>query len=166
MKKIKVTVNSEGIALINCPVCGLVKQVSMLKFKGEKHLLKIRCECKKMLNVELDFRKYYRKSVELSGMFFNYTMAEKTESSSVDTKVQKCKIANISQGGTGLQVLEGAVPKVGNDIRVKFNLDDNKNSELDRRLVVRVSRKKYLGCEFTDMEYYLYDKTLGFYLMA
>ena len=165
MKKIKVSVNSEGFALINCPSCGLVKRVSLVKFKGEKHTLKVRCGCGVMLSADLDFRQFYRKATDLEGMFVNYSLVDPDEATAESYVVHKCRIMNISQGGLGIQVPEGPVVKAGDDLRIKFTLDDKKNSELDRRVVVRAVRDNYLGCEFTDLEYYIYDKTLGFYLM-
>ena len=165
MEKLKVSVNEEGFALINCPSCGMVKRVSLEKYKGDKHNLKVRCACQEVLSVDLDFRKFYRKDTDLDGMLVNYSLVDPEKATAEDYIVRKCKILNISQGGLGIQIIGGHAVKVGDDLRVKFHLDNKSNTVIDRRVIVRVVRGKYLGCEFTDMEYHLYDRELGFYLM-
>ena len=50
------------------------------------------------------------------------------------------------------------------EVRVTFTLDDAKQSKIEKDVVVRVIEDKYVGCEFTDRA--IFDKTLGFYLMA
>jgi len=72
-------------------------------------------------------------------------------------------VRNISLTGIGFETLSPHGLGKGDEIRVRFTLDDAKQSEIERDVIVRVVKDKYIGGEFSDPN--LYDKTLGFYLM-
>ena len=165
MEKIKVSVTQDNKIALHCPFCGMVKQVSVSRFKDKKHTLKIRCSCQKMLTVDLDFRKKYRKLTNLRGEYLNLTHKQVNNQGHEQLQVHQCQIVNISLTGLGLLVFSGHAVKQGDRIRVRFTLDDKKKSEIDRKLIARVVRKDYIGCEFIDDAYHIYDKTLGFYLL-
>jgi len=143
----------------------MVKQVSVAKFKDEKHTLKVRCSCQKMLSLDLDFRQKYRKLTNLRGEYLNLTHKQKNNRGHESLQAHQCQIVNISLTGLGLLVFPEHGVKQGDTLRVRFILDDRKKSKIDRQLVVRVVRKDYIGGEFIDDAYHTYDKTLGFYLL-
>jgi hypothetical protein len=165
MEKIKISVNSDNMIVLHCPFCEMVKQVSVAKFKDEKHTLKIRCSCQKMLTVDLDFRQKYRKLTNLRGEYFNLTHEQKNNRGHESLQVHQCQIVNISLTGLGLLVFSGHGIRQGDRLRVRFNLDDKRKSEIDRKLIVRGVRGNSIGCEFIDDSYQKYDKILGFYLL-
>lgn len=164
MEKIKAYVSSDNKIALHCPNCGLVKQVSVAKFKGDKHTLKVRCSCRKLMTVELDFRRKYRKRTNLYGEYAVLTYENQRKRMLDEPLFHKCLIVNISLTGLGLVISPHAL-KTGDELRVRFTLDDKKKSEMDRTVVIRVVEQTYIGCEFNDDAYYQYDKTLGFYLM-
>jgi hypothetical protein len=165
MEKIKASVSAGNMISLHCPKCGLIKQASVARFKGDKHTLKVRCSCGNLLTVELDFRQKYRKTTNLHGEYAVLSPGvQQKKAPDVKPLFYKCLIANISLTGLGL-ILSGHKLKIGDELRVRFILDDKKESEMDRNVVVRVIDKNYIGCEFNDDAYYQYDKTLGFYLM-
>jgi len=62
-----VHVDGENFATISCPYCGVKKRIPAEKFKGQQHKLTVRCKCANHFDVQLNFRRYYRKSVALPG---------------------------------------------------------------------------------------------------
>jgi len=151
----KVYVNQEGFAVLKCPVCMATKISKVHDFKGERHIVKVRCKCQNIFTVNLEFRKSYRKPTKLSGDFFGV---------SKEGVRGKLLIQNISKGGLGAQVIGMNNNQVGDELRVKFTLNDQHGSMIDKRVVVRLVRQNYLGCEFLDSD--MHDKALGFYLMV
>ena len=105
--------------------------------------------------VELEFRKAYRKDIKFSG---DYVLLPDRNISG------KMMVINISKTGVGFQVLGAVNIKEGSRLQVKFNLDDKHNSIIDKKVVVRLVKNNYVGCEFKDTT--AHDKALGFYLMV
>jgi hypothetical protein len=151
----KVYVNQEGIAVLKCPSCEAVKTTTVDKFKGSKHVLKVKCTCKQTFMVELEFRKAYRKDIKLAGDFYHLVNRSARG---------RMMVINISKTGIGFQVLGAVKIREGNELQVSFNLDDKHNSLIDKKVVVRLVKNNYIGCEFTEKT--SHDKALGFYLMV
>ena len=151
----KVYVNQEGVAVLKCPFCEAVKTTTVEKFKGSRHVLKVKCTCQKAFMVELEFRKAYRKDIKLAGEFVHLPTRNARG---------KMLVINISKTGIGFQVLGAVNVREGNDLQVKFNLDDKHHSLIEKRVVVRLVKNNYIGCEFVDST--AHDKALGFYLMV
>lgn len=163
MAKDEVFVNQDNMALFHCPYCGKMKHVSVEKFKGKKHSLKVKCSCTRTFAVNLNFRKRYRKETDLDGRYLKMAGGRPAK---INTEGDvNCKIVNISMGGLGLRILDGQAMAGGDNLIVNFTLDDKKQSELTRRVVIRHVKDSYVGCEFNDSDDHAYEKTLGFYLM-
>ena len=151
----KAYVNKEGVATLTCPYCDLVKTTTVEKFKGSRHVLRVKCACLKNFIVQLEFRKAYRKEIKLVG---DYAILPDRFT------VGRITVVNISKTGIGFQVLGGVYMKEGDMLQVKFNLDDVHNSLMEKKVIVRLIRDKYIGCEFAEQN--TQDKALGFYLMV
>ncbi|MBI9074699.1 MAG: PilZ domain-containing protein [Desulfatibacillum sp.] len=149
-----VYVNSDETAVFVCPHCGASKTTSVSKFKNQRGAIKVRCACKEVYRTQLEFRKTWRKSTELNGL---YTKA------SDETMGGRMVVKNISQGGVGFVTKSKNRLEIGDLINLKFNLDDTEKSQIRKRAVVRVVEENYTGCQFTDISG-TYDKALGFYL--
>ena len=152
----KIYVTPAGSAIVKCPDCEMVRTLAADKFRGAKHILHIKCSCKKIFRVNLEFRKFYRKLASLPGKYV--LLPEKIHRS-------RMMVANISQGGVGLHILGGHQLSDGQELQVCFTLDDQHRSEIDRRAVVRFVEKNNVGCAFIDNSS-APDKALGFYLMV
>lgn len=152
----KVYVTPSGSAIIKCPDCEMVRTLVADKFRGAKHILNVKCSCKNIFRVNLEFRKFYRKPTNLPGKYV--LLPEKIHHS-------RTMVANISQGGVCFHILGGHQLGDGQEIQVCFSLDDHHRSEIDRQAVVRFVEKNNVGCAFTDNSS-APDKALGFYLMV
>ena len=149
----KVYVNEDGKAVIVCPHCGTSKTVSVAKFRPSRNALKVRCTCRSTFTVCLEFRTAYRKQIYLPG---HYTKMPVSWGDMV--------VKNISLSGIGFETVTEHQLKVGDEVTVKFTLDDVSGSVVKKKVVVRVVKDKYIGCEFYERAHY--DKALGFYLIS
>ncbi|MEN8136511.1 MAG: PilZ domain-containing protein [Thermodesulfobacteriota bacterium] len=152
----KIYVTPAGVAIIKCPDCEKVRTLTVDKFRGTKHTLNIKCSCKRRFQVNLEFRKFYRKTARLPG---DYVL--------LPGKIHRGKmtVVNISQGGVGLQVMGTHRLSPGQEIQICFTLDDKHESVVDRRVVVRVVSKNNVCCEFAGNGS-SHEQALGFYLMV
>ncbi|MCK4838137.1 MAG: PilZ domain-containing protein [Desulfobulbaceae bacterium] len=152
----KIYVTPSGVAIIKCPDCEMIRTLTVDKFRGTKHILNIKCSCKRLFRVKLEFRKFYRKKAELSGDYV--LLPEKIHRG-------RLMVVNISQGGVGVHILGTHRLSAGQEIQICFTLDDKHGSVIDRRAVVRVVSKNNVCCEFKGNGS-SHDKALGFYLMV
>ena len=74
------------------------------------------------------------------------------------------EVKNVSMTGIGFETLAEHSLKEGDEVTVKFALDDSSRTEVKKRVVVRVVKDNYIGCEFADFAEF--DKALGFYLTS
>jgi hypothetical protein len=146
-------VNSEGIATIKCPKCGVIKNLPAAEFRGRQHTLKVRCKCDYAWSILLDFRRHYRKKAELAG---TYTLIPPASGSGGVT------VLNISRSGVGFRVKGMHSIMIGQKARLRFTLDNKKQTPIDKNVIIKAVNAGYIGCEF--IEDRAFDKDLGFYL--
>lgn len=149
-------VDSNDMAIITCPNCGIIKKVSVSKFKNSKHKISTRCQCGKRFDLQLNFRSSYRKAVNLPGTFM--IISPKTS--------HWCEMAirDISRAGVGFENMDSVVVSKGDTLRIKFKLDNGKGTLIEKKVIVKIIRDKYVGCEFKNLA--LEEKELGFYLFS
>jgi hypothetical protein len=150
----KIYVDSDNNATLLCPHCGISKTANVEKLKVRGDPLRIRCMCGEAFSVTFEFRKAHRKATNLVGHYCKLPARDDWHGMTVK---------NVSSTGVGFETYNPHDLSKGDEVMVKFTLDDTKRSELKRDVIVRVVKDKYIGCEFSDPD--LFDKTLGFYLM-
>jgi hypothetical protein len=74
------------------------------------------------------------------------------------------RVKDISLNGMSLFVSGAKTFDAGDILKVSFNLDDARQSAVEKKLVVRRVNPPYFGCEFAPNE--TIDKALGFYLLS
>ena len=154
MQSITTHVDSDGTTAITCPVCSNQKRISVATIKHKKRVLKVRCSCKTVFSVQLNYRSHYRKSVSLSGTYKTYRQNEKCKGLT--------QITNISTGGLQYCVVGLNRLYPGSVVDLDFQLDDKQLSLIKKRAVVRYSHDNVVGCEF--MAKGDSDRALAFYL--
>lgn len=153
----KTFVRPDNTAVINCPHCGHQKTVTVDTYKGNKSHLKIKCACKKVFTVNLEFRKRVRKRTSLKGTYVNHSQQNKRGS---------LVVKNISVSGLEFSTYDTHVFAVEDDLTVEFNLDNDQRSEIIKEVTVRAVRKNSIGCEFERSGEFAFDGPLGFYIMS
>ena len=150
---IKCYVSDDNRITLNCPNCGAVTATDVSNFKGIKNQIKVRCKCKEIFTCFLEFRKHYRKKVKIGGEYVNL----RNKQSDLMT------VNDISLGGIGFSSMTRHAIRVGDDLRLKFRLDDKKRTEIQLEARVKSVRDYNVGAQFH--EPHQYKKDLSFYFM-
>ena len=151
---VKTFVSENGFAAITCPNCGLTKQIPVADYCGSKNVIKVRCRCQETFSTELEFRQQFRKPTNLSGKYDIVT----------DAGGGRATIKDLSKNGIGFMVSGIHNVRVGHKILIDFTLDDQKQTPLRKRAVVRSVCNNRIGCEFRKDQ--AFEKDLGFYLRS
>jgi c-di-GMP-binding flagellar brake protein YcgR len=153
----KIYVSKYNTALVRCPGCGRSQLYSVDQFKGVRYAIKVACSCKAVFHVKIDFRRKYRKEINLPGSYAPVSQAKRADWGRIVLK-------NLSMTGVGF-VIHGNHHIIREDaLVVKFTLDDRPRSEIEKPVIVRNVQGNYLGCEFQSLA--AYEKALGFYLLT
>ena len=135
----KTYVRPDNTAVINCPHCGRQKSIPADSFRGSKSKLKIKCACKNIFTVQLEFRKRVRKRTNLRGTYINHTRKESSG---------KIIVRNLSVIGLEFTTLDIRNFKMGDELTVAFTLDDEQRTEITKEAIVRDVRPSTIGCVF------------------
>jgi hypothetical protein len=139
-------------AVISCPHCNFTKKVNAMQYRNSGKSLRVKCRCGDIFVCTIDFRKHYRKKVNLAGV---YTVL-------ANQRTGDMLVEDISMGGLGFNNMTPHDLKNGDILEVKFRLDDRNLTELKRKVKVMLLKGHFIGTEF--MEKNRFDKELGFYL--
>ena len=160
MKEIKIDVPlftfyayTNNQATIVCPICDFKKKIDAVPYKTVNRALKVKCICGEVFRCVIEFRKCYRKKVNLSGEHFS----KKTGKRGV------FRVEEISMGGMKFTSLDPHGIGKGDALEVKFLLDDPDKTEINKRAVVLRVEDLTVAIKFTDKNGW--DKQLGFYMM-
>ena len=105
---------------ITCPKCGLAMSRNVTNFKDTPKRLKAKCKCGEVFRIFLEFRRYYRKIVRISGDYFIQDKDEKGE----------VLIKNISIDGIKFETLKPHNIFKDDLVELNFVLDNPNKTEL------------------------------------
>lgn len=168
MEPKKIYVSKDSTAVLLCPHCGETKKVSVSQFKEKKHTIKIKCVCEQVYSVNLEFRKIFRKKVRLYGSYAKlYAKNPKdTFKGKRNDAIEQGNIIvkDIAKNGIGILTLETHSLKTGDELKVKFALDDSIKTEIEIKVIVKWVKDNLVGCEIIDSQQD--SRKLGFYLLS
>jgi len=149
-------VRKNDTAALTCPHCGQWRLISADPFRGSKHKLKVKCTCKKIFKVLLEFRRKVRKKTHMRGTYLKHSQ-----------KGTKADIVILDVSVIGLTFSSLYIPslKVEDMLRIEFTLDDMQQNEVMRDVVVRNVWQKRVGCEYLAPGR-SFEGPLGFYVMS
>ena len=154
MAEVKAFVRSNNTATIICPACNAAKKISAEPYRSKNKGIKVRCRCGEVFTLRLDFRSHYRKLTDLPGTYAITTQGK--------TGGGVIHIRNISREGIGFTVTGMHHLEPGLELTLKFRLDDKQKTKLEKKAIVRLVEKNYIGCQFVKTA--VEEKALGFYL--
>ena len=154
MKSVYAFVNKENYITFTCPYCEHAHRISVKKVEGEKHSIITKCICGERFEARLDFRQFYRKSVDLDGKVLNVTMGS--------DKWFSMNVLDISMAGIRFKARGPKGIEKGHRLHVRFTLDGAMDNTIDKEVRVVHTRKDIYGCEFLNLAYE--EKVLGYYL--
>ena len=83
--------------------------------------------------------------------------------STESTKMQKVTVIDLSMVGLRFKVVGNSDIEKGHILRVRFTLDNQKATEVEKEVGVLNNKDDEFGCEFLIIDY---EKELGFYLRS
>ena len=160
----KVFVKADDTATIHCPQCQCAKTVAVGKFRSKRHTIKARCTCGHSFFVSLDFRRSYRKKTALPGRYITQApeihsrIGKKTYLAGTYTMETPaaCNIpmlvTNLSNGGLQFTTIDSHALKVNQQLHIVFTLDDQKQTEISKGVIVHSVTDNIIGCRFDGNE--------------
>lgn len=153
---VEVFVHKKIVVSFACPNCGLEKSVNVERIKDVSHW-KINATCRRCAHkfkVSFNFRKYYRKETSLRGLL--YSSFETLES------FAEVNVTDLSLTGIGF-ACDRCVLKEGSVMVVRFLLDDERNSAVEKEIMIQSVRGDKIGAVFVGTEGF--DVILGKYIL-
>jgi hypothetical protein len=146
--------DANDMVKITCPKCGIAKSFNANEYKKSNMGIKARCTCGNVFRCIIEFRKYYRKAVNFAGNYRN----EKTGDAG-SMAVESISLAGIDF----INLTTGNLIMKNDMLEISFHLDDNSHTLIKRKAKVTSSDENMINAAFINFQ--LYDKDLGFYLM-
>ncbi|GEM_PF-1636769 len=157
---VKVPIIDEKM-MITCPQCMRQDPVGLDRFKAFNKTITATCPCGFAFDLTPEKRSFYRKSVDLEGVFLQIKSRSLVSDSAGYSG--KIRIANISKNGIGFHTEGSNRLLTGDRLRVKFTLDNRVRSKIVKQIRIKNVNKTYVGGQFLGSD--KNDITLGFYLM-
>jgi len=132
---IKAHLDATGKASFICPACRTVfrKDLSAARGIGTGSRVRCSCPCGKRFTAVLERRRHTREATDLTGAYHH----ERHQFRGL------IKVKNVSRSGAGIEMNAQREVALGDNLTLKFNLDD-----MSREAVIRKRDGKYLGVEF------------------
>ncbi len=146
-------VKSGDEATIVCPQCNGAKIIAVRQFRHHLHRLIVKCRCGYSFKVQLEFRRHFRKTTDLSGTYEPVAPA---------IGGGKAKVVNLSLSGACFELRGVHDLKVGQRGVLIFTLDNRKETVLSKSMFIRSVTGNLIGGEFVEDR--AFEKELGFYL--
>lgn len=157
-------VNSNDEISLLCQECGNFLMVDASPYKVMPSELDVTCDkCGHTFTLSLNFRNFYRKETNLSGICA--IVDTPWPGDTID--FENCTgiiVENLSRTGIGFKLKSPLSLFAGDILLVKFTLDNTKRSSVTKTVIVRRITDDYIGAEFFP---YIdeRDKDLAFYIM-
>ena len=148
----KVYVSEDNTAVIICESCGRQKRLVRIGDEYSGRPVRVHCTCGSVFFILLERRRYFRKNVDLPGLYLKPPQSGEKE----------MFVRDISLGGLRFETVEDNDLREGDIIRVRFRLDDPHRTKIDRSVVVRYVRYRMVGVEYFKDD--PNDRALGAYL--
>lgn len=153
MAIVKIHVRDDHTATLVCPACGSIRQIAADRFRQTRHTVKVQCRCQQTFEVLFDFRRHYRKQVNLTGTY-----------QIVGGGGGLITLNNVSRSGVGFTVSGLHRIEKGQRLQIEFNLNDKKKTFLKKLALVKSVRQNQIGCQFEDQAEM--ERDLGFFLQS
>ena len=138
-----------------CPKCEISRTADVSKLLKFEIQIKINCKCKcgHQFKAIVERRKFFRKHIDFTGIFYCVNDLKKTLMVVTDISRSGCKL-KVNPSNNNFNI--------GDKVFIEFNLDDSYKSLIRKEASIRTNNGKYLGLEFDSIDQY---DMLGRYLM-
>lgn len=137
----KFYVDENNQAIIVCQKCGLNKIVDVTKFKDTHKRLKAKCKCGEVFRLTLDFRRHYRKKVQLAGEYYSQEKNDKGE----------ILIKDISMSGINFETLKPHNFSKDDTIELKFILDNPMKTKVQESVQIMRTSGRNVSAQYINL---------------
>jgi hypothetical protein len=148
--------DARGMVHFNCPSCGNVSSKPVNQFFNMQQPLHISCTCGYTYEVQIEFRKSFRKRTHLEGLYARVTPPGRFE---------QMTIIDISMGGCHFHTSDRHFLTKGDRVTVVFNLDNANRTKITKEATVCSFDERSVRCKFSVTATGL-DPDIGFYLRS
>ena len=148
-------VQEDGTVPTTCPACGAQRSISLAQFNHRGGPVEVICPCGTRFTVLAEFRKAYRRSVNLDGTYTKGASSEEQGSIQID---------NLSMTGVGFIAEEGHSIAVGDELVVHIGFDKSDIEDIKVTVAVIHIYDRLVGCHFKEITPQTEDR-LASYLM-
>ena len=134
----KFFVDENNQARIICHKCGLNKNLDVTKFKDTHKKLKAKCKCGEDFRLTLDFRRHYRKKVQLDGECF---IQKKNERDDI-------LIIDISLSGINFTTFKPHNFSIDDTVELKFTLDNPMKTKVRESVKIKRIAGRNVGAQY------------------
>ena len=137
-----VLLNRNNEAVFVCDNCGTFQKIDESRYRtGSGQRIPLECQkCHRWYSIFVNLRKTFRKKVKLQGTFKHLSAAWSTAG--------EIEIEDISRTGLNFRAKGSVKLAVGDEIRLRFVLDDANTSAVEKDAVVRRIHRDLIGVEF------------------
>jgi hypothetical protein len=139
-------VRADGTVPTVCPACGTAGSVPPGRIQGRGEPLEVRCPCGHSFYVLAEFRKAYRRRLSLSGTYTKGLAEGDPKATSGEILID-----NLSMTGLGFITAEDDSLSKGDELTIRFTLDDDAHTPIETSAVVKHVRDKAVGCAFSGL---------------
>jgi hypothetical protein len=136
MRKFYVDDNNQ--ARIICNKCGLNKNLDVTKFKDTHKRLKAKCRCGEVFPLTLDFRRHYRKKVQIVGRCFIQK----------ENKRDDIAIVDISMSGINFRTFKSHNLSIDDTVELNFTLDNPLRTKVREPVKIKWIAGRNVGAEY------------------
>jgi len=148
-------VQKDGTVSATCPSCGAVQTLESDAFRIRSRSVKVKCPCGTTFTALAEFRKAYRREVNLSGTYANRSSGQENK---------RIRIKNLSMTGVGFAAGGDQGLSTGDELIIRMVFDKSECPELEVVAEVVYVLDEYAGCRFKEMSPQQ-EETLASYLV-
>ena len=150
----KLYVDEAGMVTFLCSKCGNSWKQPVVKYRDHVGSVKLSCVCGYDSEVNIEFRKFFRKDTELEGIYYRTTP---------EGHWGKMIVRNLSVLGCRFEMIRKDPLAAGEEIKMQFTLDNPRKSIIKKKAIISEVVGSSVGCRFSEPPGYI-DSELGFYL--
>jgi len=134
----KFYVDENNQARIICHKCGINKNLDVTKFKDTHKRLKAKCRCGEVFQLTLDFRRHYRKNVQIVGKCFIQRKNERDD----------IAIVNISLSGINFTTFKPHNLSIDDTVELNFTLDNPLRTNVREPVKIKRIAGRNIGAQY------------------
>jgi hypothetical protein len=149
--------DTKGMLYLNCPSCGDVSVKPVDQFSNVPPPLHIPCACGNTYEIQIEFRKSFRKKTHLEGFYSRVAPPGNFE---------KMTVTDISMGGCQFLTAFKHLLKKDDRVKLAFNLDNANRTKITKDALICSLNERSAGCIFLVTGSRGLDPDIGFYLRS